>query len=447
MTEQPIPKRIDRLVVNGHVVTCDDRRATIDGGGLAICDGRIEIVAADGDLAPLKEKAASVFDARGNIVMPGLINTHCHAGDSLFRGLVENLPLEDWLQTVWKAERAILNRETTHLGAALGLAELVLGGVTTVMDMFWYPEELAEAANLIGARVSTGGIFFDFTGMDGYEADRRVADAEAFIDRFKDDPLVIPGVFPHGTYTVGPDLLKRAWQVAVDHDCLFSTHAAETRTEQRTVADQYGLSVIRHLHGLDMLAPRTVLAHCVHVDDAEIQLMAEAGTNVIHNPVSNLKLGSGIAPVPDMVAAGINLGLGTDGAISGNDLDLWLAMRLAATLHNGVRENPTAITSDIALDMVTRNGAKALGMEDRIGSLEPGKEADFILLDVDAVHCLPLFDATNHVVYAAGRSDVTDVFIGGRHVVRDRQLTGLDVDDLRREVRRLQPAIRASIED
>jgi len=441
------PAHIDLLVTGAQVLTCDDDRAMIADGGLAVVGDTIVAVATSEELKPLAAGAKRVIDAKGAIIMPGLINTHCHAGDSLFRGLVENLPLEEWLQTVWKAERTILNRQTTHTGAALGLAELVLGGVTTVMDMFWYPEELAEAANTMGARVCTGGIFFDFTGMDGFEADRRVADAEAFIDRFKDNPLIIPAVFPHGTYTVGPESLKAAWDIAERHDILFCTHAAETRTEQTTVSEQYGRRVIHHLNELGMLSPRTVLAHCVHVDDDEIALMARTGTHVVHNPVSNLKLGSGIAPVPDMIAAGINIGLGTDGAISGNDLDMWLALRLAATLHNGAREDATAVTSQAAVDMLTRNGAAALGMADQIGTLEAGKLADFILLDADAAHCVPLFDPLNHVAYAASRSDVVDVFVGGQQIVRDRQLVTMDMADIRAEVRNLQPSILASIAD
>ena len=434
--------RFDLVVRAAHVVTCDDAMTVIADGAVAIRDGRIVAV---GPASALPVDGAAVVEAKDRILAPGLINMHCHAGDSLFRGLVENLPLEPWLQTVWKAERATLNPATCRLGAELGLAELLLSGVTTVMDMFWFPQETVRAANALGVRIATGGIFFDSPGMDGHLADRRLADATAFFDAFEDDPFVFPGCLPHGTYTVSPEHLKNSARLSRSRGGFWCTHAAETIAEQTMVTERHGRRVIAHLADLGLLGPDVVLAHCVHLDEAEIDLLAASGTHVVHNPMSNLKLASGFAPVPALLAAGINVTLGTDGAISGNDLDMWLAMRLAATLHKATTGNAAAVTTSEALAMATRNGARALGAGDRLGSIEVGKEADFILVDINKLHAAPMFDPMTHLVCSAGRGDVTDVYVAGRHVVADGCLLTADAGALVAAANALRPAVSGSI--
>lgn len=436
---------MDLIVTNATVVTCDAANTVIANGGVVVDNGRILQVAPSADLAPLAAGAGRVVDAAGHILMPGLINTHCHAADSLFRGLVENLALEPWLQTVWKAEGAILNPETSHLGSVLGLAELLLSGVTTVMDMFWYPAETARAARLLGMRVATGGIFFDPPGVTGHDLAGRIAAAEAFFDEFGNADDVLPSILPHGAYTVSPDNLKTAKAIAERHGALFSTHAAETRAEQADVAGRYGRSVIRHLDHLGLLDISTVLAHCVHLDDEEIGILARSGASVAHNPMSNLKLASGVARIPDMLDAGVNVTLGTDGAISGNDLDLWMALRLAATLHKGVSGRAEVVSTTQALAMATSAGAKALGATDRIGSLEPGKLADMILIDMKRPHAVPVFDPVTHLVYSTAKSDVRHVFVAGEQVVRDGVLVRHDIGETITAVERLAPRIAASI--
>ncbi len=432
----------DLIVTNALIVTADAAGTVIPDGALAVEAGRITRM---GPAAEIGREARAVVDASGMILMPGLINTHCHATNSLFRGLVEDLPLEPWLQTVWKAEGAILTPETVRLGATLGFAELLLGGVTTTMDMYWHPAETVAGARAVGCRVSTGGIFFDGPGMDKVAPERRIAEAEAFFEEFGDADDVLPGTFPHGTYTVGPDSLRAARKVADRHGGLFCTHAAETRAEQAIVTERYGRSVIRHLDDLGLLDARTVLAHCVWLDDEEIEILARAGATVAHNPMSNLKLASGFARVPDMLDAGIRVTLGTDGAISGNDLDMWMALRLAATLHKANTLRADAVSTAQALNMVTLAGAEALGAADRIGSLEVGKEADMILIDLKRPHAVPMFDPLTHVVYSTAKSDVRHVFVGGRQVVRDGALTRIDVADVLAEVEALAPRIAASV--
>ena len=391
-------------------------------------------------------RAKKTISANGNIVMPGLINMHCHAADSLFRGLVENLPLEEWLGRVWIAEKAILTPETTYLGSILGLAENLLSGATTVMEMFWYPEETVNAAKKLGMRISTGGIFFDLPGIGGRSHEDYISEAHQFSQNHQVDENVIPAVLPHGSYTVSPENLTDAKRIADEYGILFCTHAAETKAEQNDIKTRYNNSVIRHLNEHKLLDENVVLAHCVHLDEKEISLIAKSKTNVVLNPMSNLKLGSGIAPVKEMKRAGINLTIGTDGAISGNDLDMWLAMRLTCGLAKGLNMEADALTAEQVLHMATINGAKALGKSESIGSLEIGKCADIIMVDVNNSHSIPLFDPITHLVFGAGRSDITDVFVSGKHVVENKKITGIEIEKIYDEVRELAPQIKASLE-
>ncbi len=436
-----------QIIENALIVTCDCDHTVFAKGAMVVAGTDIVWIGPQEALPATFLSGAARQDAEGRILMPGLINMHAHCGDSLFRGLVENLPLEAWLQTVWTAEGAILgSAENCRIGASLGFAELLLGGTTSVMDMFWHADQSFAAARDIGICLASGGIYFDPPGMDGYGAQRREADAEALFQAYGDVGLAFVGTLPHGAYTVGPEGIRTAFAQSRRHGGFFSIHAAETRVEQQTIAERYGTSVIRHLSALGVLSPYSVLAHCVHVDDAEMDLLAETGTHVAHNPLSNLKLGSGFAPVAAMQARGINLTLGTDGPISGNDMDMWLAMRLAATIHKGASEDAAVVSTREALHMATLNGARALGAEGRLGSLEAGKRADFILLDIDGPHASPMFDPITHLVFSAGRGDVRDVYVAGRRVVGDHRLLTSDLPALTAAARALQGQITAALE-
>jgi 5-methylthioadenosine/S-adenosylhomocysteine deaminase len=429
------------IVTNALIVTADAAGTVIRGGALAVEGGRIARV---GTAAEVGTDAAEVVDAAGMLLAPGLIDAHCHACCSLFRGLVENLPLEPWLARIWKAETAILTPETTRLGATLGLAELMLGGVTTVMDMYWRPRETVAAARALGMRVATGPIFFDGPGVDGMSADERIADAARFFAEVAGAEDVIPVAMPHGAYTVGPEMLAASRRLADAAGALWHIHAAETRAEQETVTKRYGRSVIRHLNALGLLDARASLAHGVWLDDEEIAILARTGACVVHNPVSNLKLASGIARVPDLLAAGVRVALGTDGATAGNDIDMWLAIRLAATLHKGATLRPDAVPAAAAFAMATREGAAALGVADRLGTLEAGKAADMILLDLARPHAAPLFDPVTHLAFSAAKSDVRHVWVAGRRAVRDGAPVGIDLAQTLAEVAALAPRIAAS---
>lgn len=433
---------------NALIVTCNKSHKTIENGAMVIRGREIVWVGSVEELPQEQRSAAKIIDVRGKILMPGLINTHAHCGDTLFRGLVEDLPLEQWLQTIWKAEAEVLgDAEICRLGVELGFAELLSGGVTSVMDNFWHPDQTFLAAQDTGIRLATGGIFFDFDGMDGNGPENRQRDAAELFDRFGDNDEMFVGTMPHGTYTVGPENLRGAIDLANERGGFFSIHAAETKVEQATIQERYQTSVIRHLGALGGLSENTVLAHCVHVDDVELDLMAKTGTHVAHNPLSNLKLASGFAPIVEMQKRGINVTLGTDGAVSGNDMDMWLAMRLVATIHKAATQNPSAVTAGEALHMATLNGAKALGAESYLGSLEVGKRADFILLNHSGAHASPMFNPINHLVYSATKGDVNDVYVSGRQLVKDQQLLTLDLAGICAKARALQPRIMAALQE
>jgi 5-methylthioadenosine/S-adenosylhomocysteine deaminase len=429
------------IVKNALLVSCDPEHTVLHDAAVIVRDGRFDWIGPAHDLPPTP--GARIIDAAGAILMPGLVNMHAHCGDTLFRGLVEDLPLEPWLQTVWKAEAALLgDPDTCRIGVELGIAELVLGGVTTVMDMFWHADQGFGAAHKAGIRWASGEMFFDGPGMDGHAPDTRPGRARDLFEQGHE----FTGALPHGTYTTGPDSIRAALDLAQEYDGFFCTHAAETAAEQDTVRQRYDTSVIRHLDTLGTLGPRSILAHCVHVDPDEIALMAKTGTHVVLNPASNLKLASGFAPVPAMITAGINLTLGTDGPVSGNDTDMFLAMRLTATLHKAASGDAAAVTAPRVLHMATLNAARALGADHRLGSIETGKEADFILVDTTGPHATPMFNPVGHLVYSANKADVRDAFVAGRQIMANRTLLTLDVPALVSRIKALQPAILASLE-
>ena len=436
----------DLLIKDALFVTCDCNHKILYDGIMAIKNGRIAALESSESDAARELKAHETFSANGRLVMPGLINMHCHAGDSLFRGLVEGLTLESWLKKVWVAEKAILTKQTTYLGSVLGLAENLLAGTTTVMDMFWYPGETVRAANDLGMRLSTGGIFFDLPGIGDRIHVDYVKEAETFMTKHQESETIFPAILPHSSYTVCPQHLKDAKAISDRFSALFSTHAAETQAEQADIKKRYGKSVIRHLATHNVLGPRSILAHCVHVDTTEIKMIADSGASVAHNPMSNLKLGSGIAPISEMLDARINVTLGTDGAISGNDLDMWLTMRLAAGLPKGAMMRADIVTAKQVLHMATLNGAEALGQSKNLGSLELGKAADFVVIDLNSIHSVPMFDPITHLVYSTSKSDVRDVFVDGKRVVHDRRATKINMEKMLDNVRALAPLIKASLE-
>ncbi len=436
------PRPIDLLVQGGTVVCVDDPFTVIEEGAVAV-DGT-DIVAV-GPAASLKERFSPrrVIDATRHAILPGLVNGHTHVAMTLFRGMADDLALETWLHDhIWPAEAAFVDRVSVGHGTTLACVEMLRGGTTTALDMYWFPRECALAARRAGLRLVVGGVLIDGPGADGLSHEQRFAENRALLEEFRHDPLIGTSIQPHSTYTVSPEHLLEAKALADEFGVRFALHTSETAEEVRIVLERYGRTPVRHLHSLGLLGPRTTLHHAVHLDDEEIALLASTGASAVHCLESELKLASGIPRLPDLLRAGVDVGLGTDGAASNNDLDMWAEMRLSALLYKAIEKDPTAIPARAALTLATRGGARALGMDHLVGSLEPGKRADLVLVDLDRPHLSPVYNVVSHLVYAAHRADVTTVLVNGVVVVENGRTTLVDEREAMDDVREVADRIR-----
>ncbi len=416
---------VDVLIQGGLVVTLDGEDRIYENGAVAVRGAEITHV---GPAAEVQAQVAAetVIDAADTVVMPGLVNAHSHVAMTLFRGLADDMPLERWLDRIWKVEQTYATADNVRIGTELAFAEMIRGGATAVSDMYWHRDVTTDVAKEVGFRLQDGPSFIDFVGPDGIRPENRLELAREYLARYADDPLIARCVQAHATYTVPRELLEQCREMAEEFDVVFVTHAAESAAEVVSVKEKFGQTPVRVLDDLGLLGPKTLLAHGVHLDDEEIALLAERETSIVHCPESNLKLGSGIARLPELLAGGVPLGLGTDGAASNNDLDMWGEMRTAAMIHKGVHEDPTVVPARAVLHMATSGSARAMGLADRIGSLEAGKCADLILVDLDRLHLTPRYDIYSHLVYSANHADVRTVMINGAFVMRDRELLTLD---------------------
>jgi 5-methylthioadenosine/S-adenosylhomocysteine deaminase len=431
----------DILVLGGIVVTMDERRTILTDGALALRGDSIVALGPRTQIAGAY-RAATIVDATGCLVIPGLIDAHTHIPMTLFRGLADDLPLHTWLeQHVWPAEHRFINPQTVRWASRLGVAELLRSGVTTLCDMYFYEDEVAAAVDELGIRGVLANAHFDVTSATNTERERSLAEAEQFVARWRGHSRIVPALGPHAPYTVGPELYRRLHALAERLDTLIVTHLAETQEENRDIRQRYGRSPIRHLANLGLVDSRLVAAHCVWINAEEIDLLAAARAGVVHNPRSNLKLASGVAPVPDMLRAGVLVGLGTDGAASNNALNLLAEIQTAALIHKGVRLDPLAVPAAAALEMATIGGARALKLDHLVGSLEPGKRADVVIIDLDEDNLVPLYDPVSHLAYAVEAGDVRTVLVDGRIVLRDGVLTTADEREIRRQVRALASGI------
>jgi 5-methylthioadenosine/S-adenosylhomocysteine deaminase len=426
----------DVLIRGGLVLAMDDAGSIYRDGAVAVRGSQILAVGPAQEISA-RFRSDTVLDARGQVVLPGLVNAHTHAPMTLFRGLSDDIALEPWLERIWALEKRYATAENVAAGAELAFAEMIRSGTTTAADMYWQRDAVMETARKAGFRLVNGPSFIDFVGPDGIQLEQRLPLAREFIEKYRDDPLVSVCVQVHTTYTVPPPVLEMARDLAREYGLLFITHAAESRGEMAAVRERYGKTPIEVLDEAGLLGGQTLLAHCVHLSDDEIALLAERRTAVAHCPESNLKIGSGIARIPDFLKAGVTVGLGTDGAASNNDLDLWGEMRTAALIQKGLRYDPTVMPAPVVLRMATIEGARALGLGQVTGSLEAGKRADLISIDLDRLHLTPLFDIYSHLVYAAKSADVRNVMIDGRMVMQDGALLTIDEGGIKERVRRI----------
>ena len=434
------PVEIELLVQGGTIVTMDAERRVIKDGAVAIKDAKIVWVGKQDEVGE-QFLPAQKLDASGKVVIPGLVNAHGHWAMTLFRGLVDDVPLEAWLDKIWKVEAAEINVETMVAGTELAMVEMIRGGTTCAADMYWYYNESFDAVINAGFRMVNGPSFADIPGFEERKKESYAA-AIALLDRYQGQPLVQQCVQAHATYTTNMKILEDIRKIAEDRNLLFITHAAESKGEMVMVREKYGKTPIEVLDSAGLLTEKTLLAHCVHLSDAEIERLAEAGTSVAHCPSSNLKLSSGIARVADMLKAGVNVSIGTDGPASNNDLDMFHEAQLAALVQKGVTGDPTVLPADQVFSMMTIDGARAVGLADKVGSLEVGKLADLAVIDFDSPNLTPVYDFYSHLIYAAAASDVSDVIIHGQMVMQGRQLLTLDEADVKAKARRIAEKVR-----
>lgn len=365
-------------------------------------------------------------------LIPGLVNTHTHAAMSLFRGMADDRPLMDWLENhIWPAEARAINREFVRDGTRLAAAEMLLGGTTCFNDMYFFGDEAAAAAIEAGIRAVIGMIVIGFPSAWAADVDEYFRKGQAVHDTFRDHPLITSAFAPHAPYTVDDDALRRIVILAEELDLPVHMHVQETKDEVERAIAASGVRPLRRLEGLGLVTPRLLGVHMTCLDDDELDLLAHSGASVVHCPESNLKLASGFCPVAKLLARGVNVACGTDGAASNNDLDMLGEIRTASLLAKGVAGDPCALPASQALRMATYNGALALGLERSIGSLEVGKQADMVAIDLGELRARPVYDPVSQIIYSAHRDQVAQVWVGGRRVVRDRQLVTLDLADLR----------------
>jgi 5-methylthioadenosine/S-adenosylhomocysteine deaminase len=438
---QTPPKAVDLVVRGGTVVTMDAGRRVLPEGAVAIHQGRVVAVGTPAEI-DAGFRGRESLDGRGGILLPGLINAHTHAAMVMFRGIADDLKLMEWLERyIFPAEARNVNAEFVRAGTRLAALEMIRSGTTTFVDGYYFEDQVAEAAKEAGIRTVAGSTLIDFPAPDNKTLQEALAYAERFLQRWAGDPLVVAAVAPHSTYLGAPQTLKAARALADKYGAPLLIHLSESRDEQAQVRERYGKTPTEHLRDLGFLRKGVLGAHGVWLSAGDRRALAEADAGVAHCPQSNMKLASGAAPVREMLAEGLRLGLGTDGAASNNDLDMFEEMLTAALLAKHAAQDPTSAPAAAVLEMATIGGARALGMEDRLGSLEPGKRADLIVVGLEAARLHPMYDAVSHLVYAAKGADVRHSVVEGRVVMRDRVVLTLDDARVKAEADRLRAHI------
>ena len=430
-----MPKSVDFILTNALVLTMDEEYTQYASGAIAIRGDSILAVGNQDEIT--KEYIGKeTLDCGGKILMPGLVNAHTHVPMTLLRGLADDLRLDVWLMGyMMPVEREFVSPDFVQLGTSLACAEFIRSGVTSFCDMYYFEEDVAKATADAGLRAVCAQTVLKFPSPDADSWEDSLALARDFIERWKDHPLIVPSVAPHAPYTCTDEILRATAELAVEFDVPLHTHLAETALERENMREQQGMPVIPYVKKQGLLDAKVIAAHCVHIDLGEMRTLLHAGAGVAHNPSSNLKLASGFAPVPRMLEVGLNVGIGTDGPASNNDLDMFEEVRLASFIAKAVSNDPTAVPAPLALAMATRIGAQALHIGHLTGSLEPGKRADLILLDASPVHNSPRFhrdpnNAYAQIVYASKSTDVSDVMVNGKWLMREHQLLTLNESEL-----------------
>ena len=438
-------RTISLVVSGGTVITENGARQVLTPGSVA-ADGTDIVEVGTPEALAAKYQPRESVDARGQLVLPGLINTHTHAPMVMYRGLADDLALMDWLQKyIFPAEAKTVSPEMVRVGTRLAALEMIESGTTTYADMYYFEEEIARATFAAGLRGVLGETIIQFPVADAKTPADALARAERFIREFKDNGLIVPAVAPHALYTNDRTTLVASAELGRKYGVPVIIHFSETEDEIRTAREQYSMTPAAALESIGFWGPKTLAAHGVWVTDADIAILKKHGVGIAHNPESNMKLASGAAPVTKYLAAGVNVGLGTDGAASNNDLDMFEAMRQAAFLAKLSTRDPTAVSAKTALDLATIGGARALGMDQQIGSLEAGKRADLIVVSMHEARQTPMYDPISHLVYTTRGDDVRATIVNGRILMKDRQLRTLDKATVIADANRLAAKVREAV--
>lgn len=424
----------DLLIVGGTVVTMDQNRRVIEDGAVGVKNGKIVFVGTRAESARAA-RARQTIDAQGKVVIPGLINTHTHIPMGLFRGIADDLDLQEWLtQYIFPAEAKNVNEAFVRAGTRLGLAELIRGGTTTYCDMYYFEDAIADETAKAGVRGVLGQTLIDFPAPDNKTFDEAVVYTEKFVKKWQGHRLVIPAVAPHAPYTVAEENLKKAKNLSDKLNAPLVMHLAEAETETDFIQQKHqGIRPIEYVERIGFLSDKLIAAHVIQANEKELDILKRYDVGIAHNPQSNMKLAAGVAPVPMMLAKDMRLGLGTDGAASNNDLSLWEEMDTAAKLHKIFTKDPKAASAEQMFMMATIGGARALHLESEIGSLEAGKRADIVIVDFDSLHQTPMYNVYSHLVYATKADDVRTVIIEGKPVMIDRRLLTLNESVIKKD--------------
>jgi 5-methylthioadenosine/S-adenosylhomocysteine deaminase len=436
---------VDIIIKGGTIVTMDGSRRVINNGGVAVEKGRVVDVGSAADIER-KYAAREVVNATGKVLIPGLINGHTHVPMTLFRGIADDLDLQEWLtRYIFPAEAKNVTEDFVRVGARLGLAEMIRSGTTTYCDMYYFEDAIADETFKAGMRGVLGETLLDFPVADNKTYEAGLVYVERFVKKWQGNALIVPAIAPHAPYTVSEEHLKAARAFSDRTGSPIVTHISETKREVDDSIKNKGASPIDYLNRIGFLNEKVIAAHVVWPSEEELALLKKLGTGIVHNPQSNMKLASGVAPVPQMLKADMPVGLGTDGAASNNDLNLWEEMDTAAKLHKLISNDPKVVSAEEAFEMATIRGARALHLEKEIGSIEKGKRADLVIVDLDDLNQTPYYNIYSDLVYSAKAGDVRTVIIEGRVIMRDRRLLTLNEETIKADARRYRERIVKSV--
>jgi 5-methylthioadenosine/S-adenosylhomocysteine deaminase len=432
---------VDLIIRGGTVVTMDGSRRVIEDGAIAVRGGRVVAVDDTKDI-DRRYTAREVINAGGKVVIPGLINGHTHVPMTLFRGIADDLDLQEWLtKYIFPAEAKNVTEDFVRVGTRLGIAEMLRSGTTTYCDMYYFEDAIADETFKAGMRGVLGETVIDFPVADNKTYEEGLQYSERFINHWKGNSLIVPAIAPHAPYTVSEDHLKAARALSDRTGAPVVIHISETKREVDDSVKAKGASPVDYLNRIGFLNNRTIAAHMVWPSDGELDLLKRLGVGIVHNPQSNMKLASGVTPVPKMLRENLPVGLGTDGAASNNDLNLWEEMDSAAKLHKLISNDPKVVTAEEAFEMATIRGARALHLEKEIGSIEKGKRADIVIVDLESLNQTPSYNIYSDLVYSTKAGDVRTVIIEGRVVMRERRLLTLNEETIKADARRYRERI------